>query len=336
MFTRRKKTVTGGETFNSSSPQLPSASSMHVSKGGEVSTRLRSKTAHMSMYVGRRNSTVLNAISTDDLSLLNKSINAHDDVSRGSVTARARTNTIQSTESKPSVSNSDKHNEDIDRLKRQMATMLENLEDSDDDCDLSDSSITSPESIHYDIGEHNQKRSHTVGVNVPPLFQLSSDEDMSPIPRARSYVHNPSKRLSDASLLATSHNPPNFNDRYKKKRFGSVVGDIRKSIMLRRQSVFTSPSSPVVLDTVLPNFSPLESPRRSNTEQRSIEYKDYTCEEIVEAERKRLRDLRQFSPQLVLEGFHREAKLNDMYFKSDIYYEKRESSLVSFAKALSG
>jgi len=332
MFTRRKKTVLGD---NVGSPQIASASSLHLVKGSDISARLRSKTMHMSMNVGRRNSTVLDAVSNDDLRILSKNINSHDETSRGSLTARARLNTSSTTEIVQSQveARANEHNDEIDKLKRRMATMLEDLEDSDED-DLSDSPTMSSDNSFMD---EPQRRSQTVGVMIPPLFAITGDDELgSPSSRIRSqsvFVH---KRMSDSTFIPVP-SPTTSSDRSRKKKFGSVVGDIRKSIMLRRQSVFQSPSSPIILDSYLERYgASQESPRRTNTEQRSIEYKDYASQDIVEAERKRLKDLRQFSPQLVLEGFHREGKLNDNYFRADLYFEKKDTKLVSFAKALSG
>jgi DNA-binding transcriptional regulator YiaG len=345
MFTRRKKTQ---PEVGFGVPVPPSPEDV----------KARKKNAHQSLFFGRSKSEAnANALSTDDFESLRKKLNQqHDDITTTEISrttsstgldpnvfsreSNIKTKTIlqQKTPewgpSSPPTSSpldeddeSSKNVQEIQDLKREIASMLENLDYEYGESPATPSSLRDLDDEHEDI--INRKQSFVVGVDTsPPQIESSSPPISSSVPlhaRIRSVSALPERKNSVDSVLSPTSSA-------RKRGFGSVVGGFRKSIMMRRQSVFHGGDSPPHSDDY--SYSP-ESPRsRSVYEQRYEQYKNYASDMIVEDEKKRLKELRQFSPQLVLHGFYREGKLNEMYFRMDVFYEKKENTLVSFAKAL--
>jgi hypothetical protein len=231
---------------------------------------------------------------------------------------------------------------EIQDLKREIASMLENLDSYYDDSSSTSSAVSpstppsSSSSLKDLDAEHetviNKKSSFVVGVGGSIASVVLGGNS----PHTNSAPPSPQARLRSTSVFASKldrklSDPNTLHTR--KRGLGSMMGGFRKSIMMRRQSVFAGDSSPPSFDDHQ-YIHTIDSPRKSNNDVRAEEYRNLAANMIVEAEKKRLKELRQFSPQMILHGFYREGKLNETFFRMDVFYEKKESSLITIAKAL--
>jgi hypothetical protein len=333
--------------------------------------KTKRRNAHQSLFFGNRTKQQennANVISNDDFEVLRRKLSEqHDDITLGSDITRTSSSSIiiankkiDPKKIKKNLNNSppsapewgpvspptsppappppqvdDNPDEQaIHDMKREIASMLESLDFEYGETPSAPTSALSASLRDLDDEHDDFFTKNTAVVGVGPSTSLA-DLSTSPSTPITSSSTSPNTRFRSSSIsgdrkmsLEPGVGSPNS---LRKRGLGSVVGGFRKSIMMRTKSAYHSDMASPFADEAL---SPFDSPRKSTYEARYEQYKNFESGLIVEEERKRLKELRQFSPQMVLHGFYREGKLNDMYFRTDVFYEKKENTLVSFAKAL--